>query len=248
MNHVKALGLALLAALALSAVASSVAQAAEVTAPTYPANLTVKDAQTEHGKLTRFTIGNGARFIECTVANLTGTLTGEKASREKVTTHATFENCFANGLTAVPVTVTMNGCDLTLNISLTSATLSVMCPHTAEDPVTKKTLQHAIQIHIYENEAKHKENKPLCTYDITDEKGTINQNLGAISIAAGETDKVADLTLGVNLKEIRTTSTLGAAGLCGIASGVTGNSSLVGAYTVTGETSAGVAQGIMTEK
>lgn len=239
-RNFKALGLALLAVLALSAVVSSAAQAkgAEVTTTTYPANLTGKDVNTAHGKLTRLTIGNGARFVECTTANLTGTLPEagagekEKATRETVTTHAEFSGCFANGLTAVPATVTMNGCDFTITgLKTTEAAGSVMCPGSAE-----------IQVHIYENETQHGKNVSLCTYDIGN---TNNQNLGKIGISAGTTDGVADLTLALNIVKIKTLSTIGSAGLCGIASGVTGESSLAGTNTVTGETSGGTAQGIM---
>lgn len=234
MNHAKALGLALLAVLALSAALSQSAQAAEITAPAYPATLTGKDVQTAHGKLTRFTIGNGARFIECTVKITRWTLFSEKASRENITTHGEFIDCFANGLTAVPATVTMNGCDFTDSLSnLIAGTISVMCP-----------AGKAIQIHIYENETKQKEGIAFCTYDIA-EAG--NTGLGSLSFAAGTLDGVADLTVGLNIKEIKTQSTIGSAGLCGIASGVTGNSSIVGTETLTGETGAGVAQAVMTQ-
>ena len=56
----KALGLALVVVLAMGALSASAAQAENITAGAYPATLTMLDLNTEHGKLTRFTVGNGS--------------------------------------------------------------------------------------------------------------------------------------------------------------------------------------------
>lgn len=243
-NHLKALGLALIAVVALSALTASAAQATGgVTTATYPAFLTGKDVNTKHGTLTRLSIGNGARFVECTKADLDATIANEgKKSTTTVTVEPTYENCFANGLSTVPATVTLNGCDFTLSSTalavkgVTNATAAVMCPEGKQ-----------IQIHIYENEAQHKAGVSLCTYDIGP---TNNQKLGKITIEPGAVGGVEDLTFKLAITEITTNSTIGAAGVCGIKGGEVshGFSTLNGTYTVTGESDPGkVPQAIMME-
>ena len=68
-RKLKGLGLAMIAVLALSAMSATAAQANNVTAPKYPVTLTGLDTNSEHGKLARLTVGNGARYVECTTAN-----------------------------------------------------------------------------------------------------------------------------------------------------------------------------------
>ena len=218
-RNLKALGLALLAIVALSAVVSSVAQANNVTASKYPTVITGIDDQVEHGKLVKLVIGNGARSVECTVDTLEATLTAETTA---VTTTPTYDECFANTDTKIPATVTMNGCDYVLEAtSKTTGQATVKCPEGKQ-----------IEVHIYENAAKHAENKPLCTYDIKAQPalpgvGIETKNVGTAT---------EDLTLNLQVKEIKTLSTIGSAIVCGIASGTTGNSTLSGSYTATGET------------
>ncbi len=65
----------------------------------------------------------------------------------------------------LPVTITTNGCDYTFGVSR---------PGSTQDPPETGKLTTAIdcpagqqiEIHIYENAAKHAENVSLCTYDI----------------------------------------------------------------------------------
>ena len=214
----KAAGLALIAVVALSAMAAP-AQANNVTASKYPVILTGIDDNTEHGKLVKLTIGNGARSIECTVDTLEATLTAETTA---ITTTPTYDECFANTDTKIPATVTMNGCDYTLEAtSKTTGQVTIKCPEGKQ-----------IEVHLYENATKHAENKPLCTYDIKPQ--------GPLSSIGIDTNNVGtateDLTLTLKIEKIQTLSTIGSAIVCGIASGTTGNSSLSGSYTATGET------------
>lgn len=149
-----ALRLVMITVLAWSAVSVTVAQAGSVTAGSYPATLTGTDLNTIHGNLARFTFGNGARYFECATATLSATITGP-TTLVKVT--PSFGGCFSNGLTSVPVTVTMNSCHYNIHpTSEITAWISFDCTTASEQ----------IEIHTYENSTKHKENKPICTHDI----------------------------------------------------------------------------------
>ncbi|HYJ21928.1 MAG TPA: hypothetical protein VEW07_07895 [Solirubrobacterales bacterium] len=199
-SKTKALGLALIAALALSSVSAMAAQANKVTAGKYPAVVTGKDANTEHGKLARLTIGNGARFLECTTVTLGAELT-EAAT--KVTVTPTFSGCFANGLTAVPGTLTMSGCVFTVEAtSKATAQAFVTCSAGA-----------SIEVHVYENATRHAENVPLCTYDIAAQGPITGAKLGVINGGAANEGISVNL---VELGKFNVTSTKGPLAVCGV--------------------------------
>ena len=238
-RNLKALGMSLMAVLALSAVVASAAQANKVTAAKYTATLTGKDTGKKVGEYARLTIGNGARFVECEEANLTATL---KEAETVITTTPTYNKCFANGLTTVPATVTMNECDFVLEAtSKTSARASVKCPAGKQ-----------IQVHVYESKATHESNTSLCTYDIgttfetEDTKiDSANQNLEKITLEKGTESGVEDITAKLAITNIKIKSTLGAAGVCGVKGPAETTGTLNGTATITGN--AGGATAIMIE-
>ncbi|HYJ21922.1 MAG TPA: hypothetical protein VEW07_07865 [Solirubrobacterales bacterium] len=229
----KAIGLALIAVLALSAFSATAAQGAEVTAGAYPATLTGKDVKTKHGELARLTIGNGARYVECESASLSATLAGP-AGQTEVSVSPSYAGCFSNGLTAVPATVTVNGCTFKLHATTkTEGQATVVCPEGKQ-----------IEVHVYENHTKHTENKPICTYDIAAQGPITGAKLGVINSGA------ANEGISVNLAELakfNVTSTMGPLSVCGV-NGTSGHAattgSLRGEYHVTG-TSGGVATKVM---
>ena len=217
-RNFKALGLALVAVVALSAMAATAAQANNVTASKYNARITGTDLGTKAGEYTRLTVGNGARFVECATSTIEATLTKEETA---VTATPSYSGCFSNADVKIPATVTMNGCDYILEAtSKTAGRATVVCP------VGKQ-----IEVHIYENATKHTENKPLCTYDIKAQGPLTTVNIGT-SNAGTATE---DLLLGLAVTGIKTTSTIGSTIVCGIAAGAEGTSTLKGNITATGE-------------
>jgi hypothetical protein len=239
-RNLKALGLALIAVLALSGIAAVSAQAetaveSELKSPAVT-KIDVTNAVNKHGELARLTIGNGARFVECTNIDFTGTITG---SATTVTGTAEFTNCFANGLSASPVTVTHNKCTLEVTaLKASTANTTVKCPGGAGQ----------VEIHVFENAEAQKLNKPLCTYDIT--IPVAGQTVTGAPIttggAAGKThDLVADLSKATKLKEVFNTGPGGLA-VCGVASGKHTEGAFTGKVTITGTEAAnpGVQVGI----
>jgi hypothetical protein len=212
-RNLKALGLALIAVLALSGVAAVAAQAetaieSELKAPAVTKLDVINDPTGKPDDGARLTIGNGARFVECEVFDFTGTLTGS-ATTVKGTVEYT--KCYANEITTSPVTVTHNKCELTITpLKDSTATTTVSCP---------KGTPQEIQIHVFENEKAEKENKVLCTYDVTiPEKGQIVTGAKITTAgAAGKTHALtAALTGSSKLKEIFNTGPGGLA-VCGVA-------------------------------
>ena len=234
-RNLKALGLSLIAVLALSAVVASAAQANNVTAAKYTASLTGKDLGKKAGEYARLTIGNGARFVECEEATLTASLA---KAETVITVTPVYNKCFANGLTTVPATVTTNECDFVLEAtSKTTGRASVKCP-------TGKQ----IEVHVYENAAAHTAKTSLCTYDISDKivsEKKQNQNLEKITIEKGSEGGVEDITLKLAISNIAINSTIGAAGVCGVKGPAETTGTLNGNVTVTGN--AGGATAIMVE-
>ena len=113
-----------------------------------------------------------------------------------------FTNCSSNGVTSVPATVTNNGCDYVFEATKKSlARTSVKCAKATEQ----------IEVHIYENETRHKENKPLCTYDLKPQGPATGIEIEHIEIGT----KKESLVLHFNLK-FAVTSTLGNVAVCGV--------------------------------
>ncbi|HYJ21926.1 MAG TPA: hypothetical protein VEW07_07885 [Solirubrobacterales bacterium] len=232
-SKTKVLGLALIAVLALSAFSATASQGAVVTAGAYPATLTAKDVKTVHGELARLTTGNGARYLECSTATLAATISEAKTEVEIT---PTYSECFSNGLTTVPATITVNGCTFKLHATTTaSGQATVVCPAGKQ-----------IEVHVYENAVKHEENKPLCTYDIAAQGPITGAKLGVVN--AGK----ANEGISVNLNELAKfnfTSTMGPLSVCGV-NATSGHAattgSLRGEYVITGK-SGGVDTKVMLE-
>jgi hypothetical protein len=223
-RRLKTVAVALLALVALTAFVAQVAQATgvgKITAESYPASVsTIQDGNNV------FKIGTGIRELECTTADYTGSLTAESA--EFVLTPL-YEGCTSKP-GALPATITTNGCTLTLTATKTPQNLNatILCPAGKQ-----------IEVHIYENATKHKEDISLCTYDIAAQS----------PIAAGTwadegtgTAQKIRFTLAV---EPVVLNTLGPATLCGAAAGANVKATLSGTQTLIAKNSSGGADGLM---
>jgi hypothetical protein len=155
----KALGLALGAMAAMVAVMAPVAHAetGALTAAVFPAIIT---GEQEPG--VTFDIGAGPAFaVECATSDLNSTIV---APTDPVTFKPVYEGCISFP-GALPTTVTTNGCDYSIGVSK---------PGTTGTPATTGTMQawlncpagQQLEIHIYENAAKHAANAATCTYDL----------------------------------------------------------------------------------
>jgi hypothetical protein len=152
----KSLGIAM-SAMALFAVMASSAHAATglLTASEYPALIT---GQQNPGGT--FDIAN--RNIECATSDLNSTLVGPT---DPVTMKPIYANCVSQP-GALPATVTTNGCDYTVGVSKPGTT-GIESPTTGRLHVSLNCPPgQQLEIHIYENPARHGENISTCTYDI----------------------------------------------------------------------------------
>jgi hypothetical protein len=221
MRKIKTLGLAVGATLALSAALASAAQAetGALTAPVYPAIVTG-----QQGPGVTFDIGAGpARTVECATSDLDTTLAGPT---DPVTFKPLYAGCISNP-GALPTTITTNGCDYSIGVSR---------PGTTGTPQTTGLMQNRLncpagqqlEIHVYENAAKHAENISTCTYDIGPQ-GPVPGGIYHNNPGAAPADVVATVNATFNAL-----NTLGPVFLCGgmpfqnIPVKVTGNYTLRG--------------------
>lgn len=155
----KALGLTLGAMASMVAIAAPGAHAATgtLTAGAAPAIVTGNQVVGP-----TFDIGMGPlKVVSCGTADLNGTIPG---AADPVTLTPIYAGCVSEP-GAMPVTVTLNGCDYSFGVSQ---------PGTTQQPAGTGKLEvwivcpagQQIQIHVYENAFTHAANMPLCTYDI----------------------------------------------------------------------------------
>ncbi|HYJ21929.1 MAG TPA: hypothetical protein VEW07_07900 [Solirubrobacterales bacterium] len=232
-RNAKTLGVVMITVLALSFAIAPAAHANNITAGAYPAVLTGKDVNTEHGKLTRITIGNGARFVECTTMTWSATLT---SAQTEVDFTPTYAGCFSNGLTTVPATITTNGCVYRIHpTSTTMGQTTIICPEGKQ-----------IEIHIYENTTRHEENKPLCTYDIAAQGPITGITFSVANPGLANEGFRMNFT---DLAKFNVTSTMGSLVVCGV-NATSGHAATTGSargeYVVTGK-SGGVDTKVMLE-
>jgi hypothetical protein len=217
-RNFKAFGLAMVAALALSAVVASGAQAAtaSVQASSYPATLTGNQKTTNV-----WSVGGGVRKASCKTAIFHGTLT---AAADPVTLTPTYAECTSEPFG--PVTNTMNGCDYAFHLNSVTSTTGTMttdirCPAGKE-----------VQIYLYESAAKHASGEALCTYDIPPQT---NLSAGEYHNETNAATGKKDITATLNVTNVAVKSTVSAKILCGIAPGATGTTTLSGSVTLTAD-------------
>jgi hypothetical protein len=201
-RNLKALGLALVAAFALSAVMASGASAKTAQFTTQAGTVHIDGAQVETDK---FFIGT--KELTCTTANLKGTAEGPEQST--VTLTPTYETCHAivtilGFKVTRTATVTMNGCDYVFqatketNETPYSADLTVTCHEGNE-----------IEIHVYKNSAEPHSEEVLCTYDIHHQTITDAIQLTNTKDANGVMDIHAHVNANVTLTNTIESATCG---------------------------------------
>ena len=223
-RNFKALGLAVIAVLAMGVVAVSAAQATTLSKTTgaYPVTVT----GTQEGANTILKVGT-VRSVECTGATLDGTL----AAASAVTTFtAAYSGC-TSVPSALTATVNMKSCDFT--VAWNTPVEPANTTGTGAATVDCSTAGDAIHVSVYKN-TTHTEANIACTYAIS-AQGPIPGTLEYHNIGSGTT---AEVTVEQNLKEIKTKVITGTALLCGGAAGTTVNSTLIGNGKLTGEVAA----------
>jgi hypothetical protein len=163
-RNLKALGLALVAALAVSVAFASAAQATtdplEITCEDYPCTLTAENIS--HNGTINHIYKVGGTTLECTHVTATGTIEAE-VENDEVTFTPEYTGCTAKP-GSLPVTVTMNGCAYIFhggNVTpgeehhFNEGTVTIECPKDKN-----------IEIHVYSNAANHASGTSLCTYHV----------------------------------------------------------------------------------
>jgi hypothetical protein len=128
MRNIKALGLALVAVFAMSAVIASAAQAEQ----SYRSSGTPTELSGTQVATNKFHVP-GAGTVECTGANFTGTVTGTAVSTLEV--HPTYSNCVAFGFAGTHITTT--GCNYKFDTPVANqAAVHVLCTGTNTIKIT----------------------------------------------------------------------------------------------------------------
>ena len=160
-RNLKVLGLALVAAVAVSAALTSAAQGAtKFTCASYPCILTGEPISHNGTKDHTITLNTGLS-VSCSTVTFEGTI-AKALENESVTITPTYHGCISGP--GGPVTVDMNGCDYvfrggteTSEHHFTSGLTDLKCP--GSGPI----------IHFYANATDHANKKPACTITIIPE-------------------------------------------------------------------------------
>jgi hypothetical protein len=228
---IKALGIAM-SAMVMLAVMASAAHAATgtLTATEYPAFITGEQAS-----VITFDIGAGpARTVECAVSKMDSTIT---AAADPVTFKPTYTGCISMP-GAVPATVTVNNCDYGFGVSKPNTT-GVESPNTGLLHASLNCLAGPpLELHVYENAAKHMENVTTCRYDIGSQ-GPVLAGIYHNVVAAAPPDIQATVNATFNAF-----NTQGPMGTCGAMAFQNIPITLTGKYTMRGfKDNAGVEEG-----
>src|ERR1700755_738377 len=215
-RNLKFLGLAVVAALAMSAMVASAASAD--TLNTGGSSVTVTGAQEKHKEgekevFDKFKVDGGT--VECETATYTGTATSGATT---ITVSPTYGGCKFTGLAT---TIDTTGCSYVFHVPATAGgttgTVDVSC--TAGNEITATVLPGAT---------------PRCIIHITTQSG-----LGTVTYKNIGSGTTAEVTVSVNISSIKYSQTAGTGvGACATADSTT-NGVYEGAATVTGETDGG---------
>lgn len=222
----KIITLAISAVALFAAMASAAhAETGTLTATEYPAIITG-----EQGLGATFDIAN--RNVECATSDLNGTIVGPT---DPVTLKPIYEGCISMP-GALPVTITTNGCDYLFGVSK---------PGTTGTPATTGKLAawlncpagQQLEIHIYENAAKHAANVSTCTYDIPSQ-GPVPAGIYHNTPAMAPPDILATVNATFNAL-----NTIGPAFICGANAFENLPITLTGNYTLKGFQDFGFVEG-----
>lgn len=216
-RNLKALGLALVAVFALSAVASAAAQAeSKFMAAEYP--VTIHGSQT-----TKHIFKYGGNEVTCENAEFNGSAT---AASSEIEIEPAYTNCHVNVLGSIlPATVTIGTPPAGKKCYLFKITgTDPTDPTNLDKAVGTVTIQCEFIIHIYASAKEHEEGKTsLCTLAVSAPQGPFTGVTFENNTATGHVNVNASIS---GIAVTRTGSTL-----CGAASGTatyTGNTAMEG--------------------
>jgi hypothetical protein len=229
-RNLKALGLALVAVLAISAIAASASQAANLTVDTYPATLSWTSAETD----TAF--DSFGASVTCPGATFSATLA---AASKTLTATPKYTQSIAAPchVGTLPATVTLlGGC--TFQFHLVEPQVS---EHTWKVTTDICPTGGSIVIDVYGSKAGHEANTPICTQ-------TIATQAGLAGLHVTETTGVApvknDLDLVGTLSNISVTQVRNSA-FCPTGTSTTeGKFTITKAITITAKNTGGVVQNL----
>ena len=202
-RNLKALGLALMAAFALSAVGATAAQALEADVGAGGQTITGNQLNESAPHNNHSFVLSSGRAFACSTAVFDGTI--ENGDTE-VTVTPTYSGCLSNG--TQPATVTHNGCDYRFYNgeeespnNFTNVTVDLEC-----DP------GNVIEVHVYSSHANHTSGTVLCTYNVAPFVGEHNNTLSNTGSAPDDVKVVS------TVEGIAVTRVTGSALVCGNAS------------------------------
>ncbi len=210
--RLKFLGLALVAALAMSSIVASVASADVITTEAAPTTLTGAQGGTD-------VRGFHSGSTKCTTVKYTGSLSALSSSNATVT--PTYSGCALLGLAS---TTSMNGCSFKFNVNATAGnttgTTDIVCPAGKEITITAPSV-----------------GTPKCIVHIPAQTG-----LASISYSNLGSTTTREITASLNITNLKYSQTAGTAetGNCATADNTTGGT-YVGSALFTGENAAGTA-------
>ena len=190
-RNLKALGLAVVAVLAMSAVVASAAQANDsFTAAKYPATLSATAGASAIG-LDAF-----GTEVTCPSTTFSGTLSG---ASETQTIKPVFPQTFAAPchVGTLPATVTIGSCEFRFHMGATNAGVAAMtsdlvCP-TGD-----------VEIDVYASEAAHTAGTPICHITF---QTTGNQGLSGATVTNGTNDvSISGTVAGIQVTQVRTSA------------------------------------------
>jgi hypothetical protein len=194
-RNLKALGLAMVAAFALSAVGATAAQALTADVGAGGNTITAKQAGTGEHTEHSFVLSS-KRTLKCNGALFEGSIVNG-AKEIKVT--PIYSGCFSNG--SQPTTVTHNGCKYRFY-----GGNEVTANHFDNIEVDLEGCSKELEVHVYSSEANHTSGTVLCTYKVhafTGKTGNTAEN------------KAPNVDLTSTVTDIKVTRVTGSALSCG---------------------------------
>ena len=230
MRNFKTLGLALVAALAMSAVVASAAQAGPAAITVEGGGTAILTGKQEAGTNTTFT--RQGRTVTCHSESLEATVSN-KATTATVTPK--YSNCTSS---LGPATVTMNSCDYIFHLEGDATGGEDTWTATADLDCT--TPGDKAYIHVYSSTTNHTNNVVLCTYEFEEQPG-----LGTIELTNKSADATTPkdwITADIEVEGIDSKRTAGSTLICGSENDTAGT--LDGVAEIKGENHVSAALGI----
>lgn len=224
-RNLKALGLSMVAALALGSVIASAAQAeGHFKAGKYPASLTGTSTGTHTLNIT------GATKISCGESTFSSS---EELAAESESVGVWWNYRFCSNTNGFPMWIMSNGCSLTWSVS------KLVSPTTATGAQTYNCPGgQELQYVLFASAQKEAENIPLCTYGIPSQ-GPL-ATIGYENVGSGST---ASVNMAINAGSIKVNVVKGGKFFCGAAAGETLTAQYTGNLNLTAK-NAGVQTGL----